>query len=193
MLNEKDVPCSAKDWWTIIERVLNANELKHLIEAGMLPRTVPNMLLPKILVPGNDDPLKVIVGAWAVCISREQRQKRIEMYSRRPELKASMDREKKNEPHVNWKPCEHPEWLIFEIEQNLTIREIQIKVAEQMIEPPVKDGVDAKHSVMQLNMGEGKTAVIVPILAAVLANGEQFTIESFQNHKLLFVDLPSVF
>lgn len=37
-----------------------------------------------------------------------------------------------------------------------------------MIKPPGE-----QHSVMQLNMGEGKTAVIVPILAAVLANGSQ--------------------
>lgn len=39
-----------------------------------------------------------------------------------------------------------------------------------MIDPPE---IGTKHSVMQLNMGEGKTAVIVPILAAILANGKQ--------------------
>lgn len=39
-----------------------------------------------------------------------------------------------------------------------------------MINPPE---TDTKHSTMQLNMGEGKTAVIVPILASVLANGTQ--------------------
>lgn len=43
-----------------------------------------------------------------------------------------------------------------------------------MINPPALGGDgNAKHSVMQLNMGEGKTAVIVPILAAVLADGTQ--------------------
>lgn len=33
-----------------------------------------------------------------------------------------------------------------------------------------------QHSVMQLNMGEGKTAVIVPILATLLANGKQLCV-----------------
>lgn len=69
---------------------------------------------------------------------------------------------------MNWTPNEYPEWLLFEIEMNLSIRKIQVEVARRMIDPP--GGV---HSVLQLNMGEGKTAVIVPILAASLANGEQ--------------------
>lgn len=69
---------------------------------------------------------------------------------------------------MNWTPNEYPEWLLFEIEMNLTIRKLQVEVARKMIDPP--NGV---HSVMQLNMGEGKTAVIVPILAASLANGDK--------------------
>lgn len=36
-----------------------------------------------------------------------------------------------------------------------------------MINPPISE---TKHSTMQLNMGEGKTSCIVPILAAVLSN-----------------------
>lgn len=85
-------------------------------------------------------------------------------------MKAALEQEQVNEPHTNWLPSEHPEWLLFEIEQDLTIRPIQIAVAKRMINPPA---IGTKHSVMQLNMGEGKTAVIVPILAAILANGTQ--------------------
>ncbi|XP_055297736.1 uncharacterized protein LOC129566134 [Sitodiplosis mosellana] len=171
--NEQELSNSAEDWWKFIELCLTSDQSQHLVQAGLFPRMVPSMLLPKILTTDKDDPLTTIIGAWAVTIAREQRDKRIEHYSQRPDLKADMDREFENVPHVNWKPSERPEWLIFEVEQNLTIREIQIKVAEQMIEPPKKPGVDAKHSVMQLNMGEGKTAVIVPILAAILADGNQ--------------------
>lgn len=46
-----------------------------------------------------------------------------------------------------------------------------------MIQPP-----DGKHSVMQLNMGEGKTSVIVPIVAAELANGEQLCTVTVLRH-----------
>lgn len=46
-----------------------------------------------------------------------------------------------------------------------------------MIQP-----LDGKHSVMQLNMGEGKTSVIVPIVAAELANGEQLCTVTVLRH-----------
>lgn len=56
---------------------------------------------------------------------------------------------------------DRPEWLLFEIEQNLTIRRIQIEIANRMIDPPAMNDTYAKHSVMQLNMGEGKCAKLV--------------------------------
>lgn len=50
------------------------------------------------------------------------------------------------------------------------IRRIQIEIAKRMMNPP-RD--QTPHSVMQLNMGEGKTSVIVPILASILSDGEK--------------------
>ncbi|CAL8124875.1 unnamed protein product [Orchesella dallaii] len=47
----------------------------------------------------------------------------------------------------------------------MMIRPIQVDVAKQMMNMP-----DGKNGVMQLNMGEGKTSVIVPMLCATLAN-----------------------
>ncbi|XP_055313653.1 uncharacterized protein LOC129574965 isoform X2 [Sitodiplosis mosellana] len=170
---KKESSRSANQWWYVIDNVFNSKKTQHLIEAGIFPRLVPTFLLPKIIGTETDHRLKALIGAWAIAIAREQREKRIQIYSQRPELKGLMNRERENKPHSNWKPCDRPEWLIFEIEQNLTIRPIQIEIANRMIEPPKKEGVNAKHSVMQLNMGEGKTAVIVPISAAVLADGTQ--------------------
>jgi hypothetical protein len=72
-----------------------------------------------------------------------------------------------NRPHENWSPRENTEWLVFEIEQNIMIRKIQINVAKAMIDPP-----DNENSVIQLNMGEGKTNVIVPLLISSLADGK---------------------
>lgn len=135
----------------------------------MYPRAVPSFVLPEI-VSKNNGQLKTVIGALAITIAFEQRQKRIDIFAQHNQFKAAMQKEKENKSHVNWKPCDYPEWLLFEIEQNLTIRKIQVDVAKHMMQP---SNSTKKHSVMQLNMGEGKTAVIVPIIAAVLANGQQ--------------------
>ncbi len=63
-----------------------------------------------------------------------------------------------------WSPRQHPEWLIFEMERRVCIRSIQVEIAAKMLEE--------RNIVLQLNMGEGKSKVIVPILCSVLANGQ---------------------
>ncbi|XP_055310984.1 uncharacterized protein LOC129573874 [Sitodiplosis mosellana] len=165
---------SSDEWWSIYERVVNGMNSQHLIKAGMYPRAVPSLVLPQITSKGNSD-LRSIVGALAITIAHEQREKRIEIYSQQEQLKVALEKEIENKPHENWKPCDYPAWLLFEIEQNLTIRRVQVDVANHMMNPSQNEGADdkKKHSVMQLNMGEGKTAVIAPIIAAVLANGKQ--------------------
>jgi hypothetical protein len=52
--------------------------------------------------------------------------------------------------------CTHPEWLVFEVEQQLKIRRVQYTTAKHLIDNP--------GTVTQLNMGEGKTRVILPML-----------------------------
>ncbi|KAG9566451.1 hypothetical protein KCU71_g4050, partial [Aureobasidium melanogenum] len=65
-----------------------------------------------------------------------------------------------------WSAEEHPSWLLLEVENNITIRPLQAKVAKEMMSPR-----SGSNSVMQLNMGEGKSSVIVPMLATALADG----------------------
>ncbi len=55
-----------------------------------------------------------------------------------------------------WSVREHPEWLIFEMEQQLQIREVQYQVAKHLMSNP--------GAIAQLSMGEGKTRVILPML-----------------------------
>ena len=57
-----------------------------------------------------------------------------------------------------WDPMAHPEWLVFEVEGRLQIRPAQLAVARNLIANP-------EGTVVQLNMGEGKTRVILPLLA----------------------------
>ncbi|KAK8219055.1 hypothetical protein IWZ01DRAFT_565077 [Phyllosticta capitalensis] len=65
-----------------------------------------------------------------------------------------------------WTSLEYPSWLLMEIEGDFQIRRIQATVAKQMIAP---DG----NEVLQLNMGEGKTSVITPMILLALADGKQ--------------------
>ncbi|CAF4230683.1 unnamed protein product, partial [Rotaria sordida] len=76
-----------------------------------------------------------------------------------------------NVPHTNWTPSEHVPWLILELEMNITIREIQVQVARHMIQPMLNENNSSvRNIVMQMNMGEGKTSVILPMLALSLCS-----------------------
>ncbi|KAL3918407.1 MAG: hypothetical protein SGILL_004248, partial [Bacillariaceae sp.] len=66
-----------------------------------------------------------------------------------------------------WSPFDHPRWLAFEVEQQLQIRPYQYKVVRQLLDEP--------GSMVQLNMGMGKTRVLVPMLILEWASTEWLT------------------
>lgn len=162
---------SAADWLSTYNTVMS-HESQHLVDAGISPRLVPTLILPKLISGETDQRLKMLIGAWAISIASEQRFNRVSMLWKQPQEKPTLDRELETTPYENWKPNQYPEWLLFEIEQNVTIRRIQIEIAKRMIDDD-SSARSKKHFTMQLNMGEGKTAVVVPILASILANGQQ--------------------
>jgi hypothetical protein len=82
------------------------------------------------------------------------------------EDKGALIAELSNDGHHNWNPEEFPEALLLEIESGIIIRDVQEMIWRQMRNPPL-----CKNSVMQLNMGEGKSSVIVPLVATSLADG----------------------
>ena len=55
-----------------------------------------------------------------------------------------------------------------QIQGNFLIRRSQIETVMEIMSPQ-----SGENTVMQVNMGEGKSSVIVPIAAAALANGKQ--------------------
>lgn len=81
-----------------------------------------------------------------------------------------LHQEYNNLGHTNWDPSTYPDWLLLEIDANMLIREPQVAVALEMISP-----TSGANSVFQMNMGQGKTSVIMPMVAAVLADGETLT------------------
>jgi len=84
-------------------------------------------------------------------------------YGTSPEL----TQELQNSGHENWQPEAFPSSLLMEIESGFLIRPVQEQVAAQMRQP---SGTSVNATV-QLNMGAGKSSVIVPIVAAALADG----------------------
>lgn len=78
-----------------------------------------------------------------------------------------VEEELKNRAHTNWNPEKYPAWLLFEIDANILIRPIQVDVALATINP-----ASGSNSVLQLNMGQGKTSTIIPLVASILANGK---------------------
>jgi hypothetical protein len=80
--------------------------------------------------------------------------------------KAKLHEEYQNRGHLNWSPLKHPDWLLLEIDGNFQIREEQVIVAEEMIHPS-----SGSNSALQMNMGKGKTSIIIPMIASMLADG----------------------
>ncbi|KAL7927254.1 hypothetical protein ACQKWADRAFT_327147 [Trichoderma austrokoningii] len=79
----------------------------------------------------------------------------------------AMYEELHNVGHENWDPVqEDSDWLLLEIDSNMLIRTDQVDVARAIINP-----VSGTNSVLQMNMGRGKTSCIMPMAAAMLANG----------------------
>jgi len=73
-----------------------------------------------------------------------------------------------NPGHRGWDPIYYSDWLLLEIENNILIRQVQAQIAQEMMSPS-----SGANSILQLNMGEGKSSVIVPIVAAALADGKK--------------------
>ncbi|KAF6823338.1 hypothetical protein CPLU01_11478 [Colletotrichum plurivorum] len=101
---------------------------------------------------------------FGLAITNTQRDLRINDFIRRGDAGRYRD-ELENQGHSNWQPSEHPDWLLLEIEANLLIRPDQVNVALATISP-----ASGGNSVLQMNMGQGKTSCIIPMVAASLAD-----------------------
>ena len=65
----------------------------------------------------------------------------------------------------SWQPRDHPHWLLLEIDFNVRIRPDQHEVAVAMTSPSSNGSF-----CLQMNMGQGKSSVIIPMVVAQLAN-----------------------
>lgn len=139
-----------------------------LLQVGCLP-TVSPLLLLKQLKQSNWSELpsswKDAVVKYGLAVTALQRAKRIIQSQKDP---IDLLRELDNTGHEEWSPHDHPEWLLMECENDITIRQVQQHIAKNMISPS-----GGQNAVMQLNVGEGKSSVIVPMVASVLSDGQK--------------------
>ncbi|OJJ73414.1 hypothetical protein ASPBRDRAFT_503222 [Aspergillus brasiliensis CBS 101740] len=78
-----------------------------------------------------------------------------------------LEQERRCPSHALWDYMEYPDWILLEIDANMQIRPEQVTVALEMVSP-----TSGSNSVLQMNMGQGKTSVIMPMVACALANSD---------------------
>ena len=136
--------------------------------ARMWPRLSPTSLLQQLShgkAASLRDDWKVSLIQYGLAISKLQRAERLLMCLRKDsELLGELG----NPGHQGWDPIDYPDWLLLEIEHSILIRQAQAQIAQEMMLPS-----SGANSILQLNMGEGKSSVIVPIAAAALADGKK--------------------
>ena len=144
--------------------------LKNATFAGLIqqwPRVSPAFFLQQLgrhCWPTRNNDWKTCIVSYGLAFASCQRAKRlINLFHSGKE--SDLIAELRNTGHQNWDPMEYPESLLLEIESGIIIREEQERIANKMRDPS-----DNKNTSMQLNMGEGKSSTICPIVAAALAD-----------------------
>lgn len=67
-----------------------------------------------------------------------------------------------NVAHKSWDLRDNLDWLLFEIQNDILVRPVQINVARELTK--------SRNAVLQLPMGDGKTSVILPSFCTSVAN-----------------------
>ena len=138
------------------------------VETTTCPRTCTIALLSLLshtTFPTLGGDWKEALVTYGISISHAQQARRMMACKDNiPELRQEIE----NRGHDGWRPIEQPDWLLMELENDFTMRKAQAQVAFEMMKPH-----SAKNSVLQLNMGEGKSSVILPSVVAALADGKR--------------------
>ncbi|CAN9193922.1 unnamed protein product [Alternaria alternata] len=109
------------------------------------------------------------IVAHGILITKLQRLTRIHnalCHDKGKDLQAELG----NSGHENWSALEWPDWLLLEIDSDILIRREQVDVAHAIIASESR-----KNTVLQLNMGKGKTSCIVPMALAAIGDGKQLS------------------
>lgn len=137
--------------------------------AGLWPCISPVSLLQQLATNRAtylNSQWKRVLIAYGEAITMVQRAERLLSYASRND--DDFIREAENPGSQGQDQLSYADWLLISIENNFLVRPVQAQIAAKMISPPSN-----ANETLQLNMGEGKSSVIVPIVSAALADGKK--------------------
>ncbi|KAH8992960.1 hypothetical protein EDB92DRAFT_1986025 [Lactarius akahatsu] len=135
-----------------------SQKLENVVSvSGLWPRITPRSILREL----SRDRVHTLTEHWELAIARYARL--LELSSRRRDEELLREAETVCEDVAA--ACS-PDWLLIQIDANFLARPLQLAIAREMIFPTCQ-----RSASFQLNMGEGKSSVIVPLVAATLADG----------------------
>ncbi|KIO03173.1 hypothetical protein M404DRAFT_146433 [Pisolithus tinctorius Marx 270] len=105
--------------------------------------------------------------AFAKLVLEYQRARRMLALAKNGQAE-DLHKEMENTGCDGWEAESYVDWLLIQLDGDFLLRRVQADVALEMIAPH-----SGQNTVLQLNMGEGKSSVIVPAAASVLADGNQ--------------------
>ena len=124
--------------------------------AGLWPCSGPESLISLLCLHHrrevHDDWKVALVG----CVKRLatiQRKRRVAAFEYLG-LQSERAKETANHGGQGWEALKYPDWLLIQLDANLLIRPVQASIAHEMMAP-----TSGQNTVMQLNMGEGKSSV----------------------------------
>ena len=150
-------------------RSISPRQVAWLQLGGLWPAITTVTLLEQLRAtasPELDGGVRHALISLGLAITRLQREMRLNDCVLAGDISRFQD-EEANVGHTNWNPADEPDWLLLELESNILIRPEQVDVARATIFPP-----SGENSVLQMNMGQGKTSCIMPMVAASMADGQ---------------------
>ncbi|KAG2129503.1 uncharacterized protein EDB93DRAFT_118250 [Suillus bovinus] len=140
-----------------------------LYNAGLWPRVTPNFLFTRMASAAGSS----LGTAWRAALIRLsqtllqlQRSRRLLVFAVNKNWVEFFKELESEECEVDSQ--QYPDWLLIQIESQFLARPVQVKVALEMMSP-----CTGRNTSLQLNMGEGKSYVIVPLVAAALSDGHK--------------------
>ncbi|KAF2149050.1 hypothetical protein K461DRAFT_324482 [Myriangium duriaei CBS 260.36] len=145
----------------------NDRRYRWLSLANLWPPTTRRtllMLLNRRSRSQIQDSLKQSLITFGITMTQIQRLSRLRNACAKHDV-LDIESEILNPGHETWNPRECHDWLLMELDGDILIRPEQIDVARAIINP-----VSGKNSLLQLNMGKGKTSCIIPMAMAFLSD-----------------------
>ena len=159
------------------------NSQDHMLYiAGLWPSLGPESLLGQLSLHSrkrlHPDWQSALVR-YAEGITLDQRKRRIAILQAMG-LEAERIKEEANHGGQGWEAAEHLDWLLIQIDANLLIRPVQASIAHEMMSPESR-----QSTVMQLNMGEGKSSV-----SNFLHSSLYFLADQYSGHRSYYIRFP---